>query len=120
VEVGPADFVARTPVADFRGAWEALGGDGELVESFALAFKSVAEAVAAVVELLGMAPCEGTGAVKPGVAKHSVYLAGTFLGDVRVLARLMVTLDAENGCVLKIGIRAADAAVAQLLMDTIS
>jgi len=90
VEVGPADFVAKVATPDFRAAWEALGTDGELVESFALPFKTVHEAVAAVVDLLGMVACEGTGTVKVGVTKHSALLSGVFLGDIKALARLMV------------------------------
>lgn len=95
----------------------------QVLESYALSFKSVAEAVSAVVDTLGMAPCEGTGAVKPGIATHNAYLAGVFVGGTKVLARMQVTLDAADagaGCVLKIGIRSEDRDVSQLLMDTIS
>jgi coatomer protein complex subunit gamma len=101
----------------------------QVLESYGLAFKSVAEAVAAVVDTLGMAPCEGTGAVKPGTSKHNAYLSGVFLGGVKVLARMQVSMDAAGdagggsgpgGCVLKIGIRSEDRDVSQLLMDTIS
>jgi coatomer protein complex subunit gamma len=119
VEVGPADFVARVAVADFRAAWEALGAGGEVLEAFALNFKSVAEAVAAIIDTLGLAPCEGSGGVKAGTNKHQAMLAGTFLGDVKVLSRLQVTLDAETGCSLKIAIRAADKAFSEMLMQTI-
>lgn len=54
VEVGPADFVAPVPVADFRAAWEGLGPAGEVLETFQLPIKSVADAVASVVAMLGM------------------------------------------------------------------
>jgi CubicO group peptidase (beta-lactamase class C family) len=103
----------------FRAAWEALGAGGEVLEAFALNFKSVAEAVAAIIDTLGLAPCEGSGGVKAGTNKHQAMLAGTFLGDVKVLSRLQVTLDAETGCSLKIAIRAADKAFSEMLMQTI-
>jgi coatomer protein complex subunit gamma len=74
----------------------------------------------AVFDALGLAPCEGTGAVKAGTNKHSALLAGVFLGGVKVLARLLVTLDAETGCVLKLAVRADDRDVAELLMGSIS
>ena len=104
-----------------------MGADGELLESYALAFKSVADATRAVIDTLGMAACEGTGSVKPGIATHNAYLAGVFLGGVKVLARMQVSLaDAaagagvDSGCVLKIGIRSEDRDVSALLMETIS
>ena len=124
LELTPADYVAAVPVPEFRSAWTALGAEGEVLESYGLGFKSVAEAVAAVVDTLGMAPCEGTGVVKAGIATHNAYLAGVFVGGTKVLARLQVTLDAGGegggGCVLKIGIRSENRDVSQMLMDTIS
>lgn len=45
VDITPADYVAPMPVADFRSAWEGLGVDGEVLESYGLPFKSVSEAV---------------------------------------------------------------------------
>jgi len=120
LDVTPADYVAPVPVSEFRAAWEAMGGGGEVVEQFGLPFKSVGEAVAAVVDTLGLAPCDGTGAVKPGTSKHNAYLAGVFLGGVKVLARMQVTYDADAGCVLKIGIRSDDRDVSELLMSCVS
>jgi hypothetical protein len=54
VEVGPADFVAPVAVGDFRAAWESLGPAGEVLETFQLPIKSVADAVTSVVGMLGM------------------------------------------------------------------
>ena len=70
--------------------------------------------------LLGLSPVDGTGTVKPGAAKHQAFMAGTFLGGVRVLARSQVTIDADAGCVLKLAIRSEDRDVSQLLMDCVS
>jgi hypothetical protein len=72
-----------------------------------------------------MSPCEGTGTVKPGAAKHNAYLAGVFLGGIKTLARMQLSLaegdpSGNSGVVLKIGLRSEDRAVAQLLMDLIS
>lgn len=121
-----ADYVARTPVGDFRTAWEQLGAEGEVLESFVLSAKSVSEAAAGVFEALGLAPCENTGTVKAGATKHGAFLSGTFLGDVKVLARLQLTAEAGEGgaagggCLLKIAIRSEDRGVSELLLSTIS
>ncbi len=159
-DVGPSDFVARVPVADFRAAWEAIGDDNSVQEAFGLSFKTVPEAVVrergrkggrrerlaqasrahhvpltrpprpcfslppalqnAVFDTLGLAPCEGTGAVKAGTNKHQALLSGVFMGGIKVLARLRVTLEAETGVILNIAIRAEDKAVAELLMSVIA
>ena len=94
------------------------------------------------------APCEGTGAVKQGALKHNAYLAGRFLGDVPVLARMQVRERGERdeeagvplglrgshlspphqvtadeggaGCTLKIGVRASDPGVSELLVNAIA
>jgi len=115
VELTPADFLVRKPVPEFRAAWDAMPAAGEVLDSFGLPHKSVAEAVAAVVDALGLAPCEGTGAVKAGAPKHAAYLAGTFLGGVRVLARIAVSLEGADGCVLKLNVRAEDEGLPEAL-----
>lgn len=119
VEVSPADFVQRVPVGDFRAAWEAMGADNEMMESFGLSFKNLTEAMSALLETLGLAACEGTGNVKPGTPKHAAYLAGTFLGGVKVLGRMQLSLEGENNCILKLAIRSEDAGVTQALMGLI-
>lgn len=127
VEVGPADYVAPALVADFRAAWDAAGAECEEVQdSFGLSFKSVPEAVAAVIETLGLTPQEGTGAVKPTATKHAAFLAGTFLGDTPVLGRMLLALDeadaggAPSGCTLRIALRCANKGVSELLIAALS
>jgi coatomer subunit gamma len=119
VEVPTSEFMAKVAVSNFRAAWEGLSEDGEVLESFALSFKTVPEAVTAVLDFLGMAPCDGTGVVKDGSTKHNAYLSGVFLGGIRVLARMAVVIDDTNGCVLKIAVRSEDADVSRLVADCI-
>ena len=80
---------------------------------------TVAEAVAATIDTLGLAPCEGSGQVKAGGNKHQALLSGVLLGDVRVLARMIVTLD-ESGCTLKLAVRAPTKDVAELIMSCVT
>ena len=119
VELNTSEFMAKVPVSNFRAAWEALGEDGEVLESFALSFKTVPEAVTAVLDFLGMAPCDGTGVVKDGSTKHNAYLSGVFLGGVKVLARMAIVIDDAQGCVLKIAVRSEDADISRLVADCI-
>ena len=122
VPVGPSDYVAPAHIPDFRAAWEAMGGDAGVQEAFTLSHKSVADAVADVVATLQLTPQDGTGAVKPSASKHAVYLAGSFLGDTVVLARMMVAMEeAEGGggqaCILRIEFRCKNRDVSELLMQ---
>lgn len=118
VELSTATFMANREVAGFRGEWEAMGTDGEVLESYALAFKDAATAVDAVLAFLGMAACEGTGEVKEGATRHNAYLSGVFLGGFKVLARMAVSVDGGD-CVLKIAVRSEDGDVSRLVADCI-
>lgn len=54
-----ADYMLKVAVSNFKNAWESMGEDGERVDEYGLGPRgSLAEAVRAVVDLLGMQPCE--------------------------------------------------------------
>lgn len=49
----------KVPVANFKNAWESMGPENEQVDEYALGVReSLAEAVSAVINILGMQPCE--------------------------------------------------------------
>ena len=97
-----------------------MSPEGEVVESFALSFKTVSDAVTAVLDFLGMAACDGTGVVKEGANKHNGYLSGVFLGGIRVLARVALVIeDPASGCILKIAVRSEDPDISRLVADCI-
>lgn len=59
LEVVAADYMLRVGVSNFRNAWESMGADCERVDEYGLGPReSLAEAVNAVINLLGMQPCE--------------------------------------------------------------
>ncbi|WRX18475.1 Coatomer [Theobroma cacao] len=60
LEVVAADYMLKVGVSNFRNAWESMGADCERVDEYGLGPRdSLAEAVNAVINLLGMQPCEG-------------------------------------------------------------
>jgi coatomer protein complex subunit gamma len=80
-----------------------VGSDAEQFDKFALAqFKTVQSAADAVIDFLGMGPCEGTGSVPSKARQHVLLLSGLFVGGVRVLARILLALDAKQGTTLKV------------------
>lgn len=49
----------KVGVSNFRNAWESMGADWERVDEYGLGPReSLAEAVSAVINLLGLQPCE--------------------------------------------------------------
>merc|ERR1711862_415831 len=118
--MGPtSDFMAKVPVGDFRKSWETMGNGNEVLEKFSLQFKKLEDAVTAVIDFLGMSPCDGTGSIKAnaGGKPHMLHLSGVFVGGTSVLARAQVAMDATGGgVVLKIAVRSEDQAIVGLLL----
>lgn len=119
LEITTADFMAKVVVPDFRKAWETVGNANEVLEKFALQFQTQQDAVAAVLEFLGMQPCDGTAVVKPGGKPHMLHLSGVFVTGQKVLSRAQIALQQTGGVVLKIAVRSDDAAVSRLVADCI-
>ncbi|GKY91715.1 hypothetical protein MPSEU_000143300 [Mayamaea pseudoterrestris] len=121
LEISTSDFMAKIASPDFRKAWEAIGNENEVLEKFALQFKSLEDAVTAVVDFLGMQPCDGTATVKaatPG-KPHMLHLSGVFVSGQQVLSRAQIALQSAGGVVLKIAVRSDDADVSRMVADCI-
>lgn len=103
----------------FKSAWEDLGPDNEVADSFTLDQDSVPEAVAAIVELLGMAPFENTQVVNDRASSHVLLMAGVFFPGVHCLlhAKFAVTSDCV---VLDMVCRSQDPAVSELIASSIA
>jgi hypothetical protein len=58
-DIVAADYMLRVGVSNFRNAWENMDLDSERIDEYGLgARESLAEAVSAVINILGMQPCE--------------------------------------------------------------
>lgn len=123
LEISTSDFMAKVTVPDFRKAWETAGNGNEVLEKFALQFKKMDEALAAVISFLGMQPCDGTGQLKPenlsGAKPHMLHMSGAFVTGSQVLARAQVAMQPTGGVILKIAVRSDDSAVSRMVADCI-
>jgi coatomer protein complex subunit gamma len=123
LEISTSDFMAKVTVPDFRKAWETAGNANEVLEKYALQFKKMEDAVSAVVDFLGMQPCDGTGSIKPIAAgkPHLLHLSGVFVSGQQVLARAQIAMQGENGAgvILKIAVRSDDETVSRMVADCI-
>ncbi|CAA6653574.1 unnamed protein product [Spirodela intermedia] len=109
VEVSAADYMLKVGVSNFRNAWESLGPDNERVDEYGLgARETLAEAVAAVISILGMQPCEGTEVVPANSRSHTSLLSGVFIGGARVLVRLSFGIEGSKQVAMKLAVRSDD------------
>lgn len=106
--------------SSFKAAWEALGPENEVADSFMLEqHDNVASAVAAVVELLGMSACEGTGKANERARGHILLMTGVFIPGVQVMMHAKFQLVSE--CVaLELVLRSEDAGVSEIVSNSIS
>lgn len=116
----PVDFIAPSAVTNFGATWDEIGAGAEKFEKFALAqYKSVQPAADAVIDFLGLAPCEGTGSVPAKARQHMLLLSGLFVGGVRVLARILLASDEGQGTTLKLAVRSTSMEVTQTVIECI-
>lgn len=121
LEVNPADYMLKVGVSNFKNAWESLGADNERVDDYGLGVReSLVEAVKAVIELLGMQPCEGTDVVQSNSRSHTCLLAGRFIGDVQVLVRLSFGIDGPNQVAMRVAVRSEDEYVSGVIHDIVN
>lgn len=105
--------------SSFKAAWEALGADNEVADSFNLEQNTIPEAVKVVSELLGMSACEGTEVVNDRASSHTLLLTGVFYPGVQTLlhGKFEITTD----CVaLDLTVRAENPDVSELLASSIA
>ncbi|KAK3240866.1 hypothetical protein CYMTET_49332 [Cymbomonas tetramitiformis] len=121
IEVSVLDYLQKTAVSNFRKSWEDIDEEMEQTSVYGLgARESLQEAVEAVMEILGMQPCEGTEVVPPNARSHTSLLSGNFVGNCQVLVRLYFGVDQSNAVAVKVAVRCEDAAVSELVHQIIS
>ncbi|KAI3969838.1 hypothetical protein MKX01_038306 [Papaver californicum] len=121
LEVGSADFMLKVGVSNFRNAWESMGEEYEKVDEYGLGVReSLAEAVNAVINILGMQPCEGTEVVPSNSRSHTCLLSGVFIGNLRVLVRLSFGIEGPKQVAMKLAVRSEDQAVCEAIHEIVA
>ncbi|KAK3022029.1 hypothetical protein RJ639_047419 [Escallonia herrerae] len=121
LEVVSADYVLKVGVSNFKNAWESMGPDCERVDEYGLGPReSLAEAVSAVINLLGLQPCEGTEAVPSNSRSHTCLLSGVFIGNVKVLVRLSFGIDGPKEVAMKLAVRSEDESVSDAIHEIVA
>lgn len=121
LEVGSADFMLKVGVSNFRNAWESMGDEYEKVDEYGLGVReSLAEAVNAIINILGMQPCEGTEVVASNSRSHTCLLSGVFVGNIRVLVRLSFGIEGPKQVAMKLAVRSEDQAVCEAIHEIVA
>ncbi|XP_071691790.1 coatomer subunit gamma-like [Rutidosis leptorrhynchoides] len=120
-EVVSADYMLKVGVSNFRNAWENLGEGFERVDEYGLGPRdSLKEAVSAVINLLGMQPCEGTEVVAANSRSHTCLLSGVYIGNVKVLVRLSFGVDSAKEVAMKLAVRSEDESVSDAIHELVA
>eukprot|EP00090_Calanus_glacialis_P024290 TRINITY_DN3771_c0_g1_i1.p1 TRINITY_DN3771_c0_g1~~TRINITY_DN3771_c0_g1_i1.p1 ORF type:complete len:881 (-),score=314.94 TRINITY_DN3771_c0_g1_i1:145-2787(-) len=118
IEVAVADYVQRVMKGNFGAAWEELGQENELEDTFSLPFKTLEEAVKNIVVYLGLQPCERSDKVPEGKSSHTLLLSGVFRGGHQVLVRTKLAL--SDGVAMQLTVRAEDSMVAEIMTTAVA
>ena len=78
LDITVADYVQRVMKGNFAAAWEELGEENELEDTYSLPFKTLDEAVKNLCMYLGLQPCERSDRVPEGKSSHTLLLSGVF------------------------------------------
>ncbi|KAH0461510.1 hypothetical protein IEQ34_009085 [Dendrobium chrysotoxum] len=120
-QVVAADYMLRVSVLNFKNAWESMGPDCERIDKYGLGVgESLAEAITAIINILGMQPCEGTDVVPNNARSHTCLLSGVFIGNVKVLVRLSFRFDGPKKVVMKLAVRSEDEAISDAIHEIVA
>ncbi|PIN22115.1 Vesicle coat complex COPI, gamma subunit [Handroanthus impetiginosus] len=120
-EVVAADYILKVGVSNFKNAWESMDPETERVDEYGLGPReNLAEAVIAVINLLGMQPCEGTEVVSNNSRSHTCLLSGVYIGNVKVLVRLSFGIDGAKEVAMKLAVRSEDETVSDAIHEIVA
>ena len=74
----------------------------------------------AVIEYLGLQPCENSANPAEGARTLTVLLSGLFLGGVQVLAIVNLRVDSPKAVGMRLTVRSTDMAVSQFVASSVA
>jgi len=120
LELVAADFVKKVAVVDFKEAWSTIGADCEVVETFQLTYPSLKQAMDAVIDYLGLQPCDNSATPAEGARTHTVLLSGIFLGGVQVFAIVNLRVDSPKAVGMRLMVRSTDMGISQFVASSVA
>nr|CAB3232871.1 coatomer subunit gamma-2-like [Phallusia mammillata] len=118
VDITVADHVQKVLKANFGAAWEEVGDENQLEDTYALStVNTLQDAVKDISKYLGMQACERSDKVPEGKSAHTLFLAGVFRGGHDVLARAKLVL--KDGVTMQLTVRSTDIDAAQVITSAV-
>jgi len=99
LEIGICDYIQKLTINNFQQVWDELGEDYQHTENLSVPLaqgKSIQDTVNDVCEFFGMQPIDHSEKVTPKKKKHVLFLAGKFVGGIKVLVRARMKQDSDN------------------------
>jgi len=120
LELASADFMKKVPVVDFKEAWSTIGAEHEVVETFSLTYPAIKAAQDAVIDFLGMQPCDNSANPAEDARTHTVLLSGLFLGGVQVFAIVNLRVDTPKAVGMRLTVRSTDLGISQFVASSVA
>jgi hypothetical protein len=128
VEISEGDFVRQGIVSEanrrrvlslpeFKEQWESM--EGRCVKKFRLATPELQVAVDMLLGMLGMMPVESSGQVPPDRTQHTLNAYGTWLGGMRVFARVAMKGDDNGQTLVRVAVHSPDQTISDALAAAI-
>ncbi|KAJ3423416.1 coatomer subunit gamma [Anaeramoeba flamelloides] len=95
IQIAVSDFIQPKKFNSFDQAWKKLSEKNakEMSQTFSLSsMKDIKNSVSTMIDYLGMSACNDTDVVKKGSKKHLLLLAGSFVGNIPVLTKILMKL----------------------------
>uniref|UniRef100_T1IMS8 Coatomer subunit gamma n=1 Tax=Strigamia maritima TaxID=126957 RepID=T1IMS8_STRMM len=119
LEVTLADHMQRVMKPNFAAAWEEVGAENELQDTYALSTVStIDEAIKNIIQFLGMQPCERSDKVGEGKTSHTLFLSGTFRGGHECLVRAKLAA-LNEGVTMNLTVRSTDPHVTEIITGAV-
>jgi len=119
IDISVADYVQRVMKGNFSSAWEELGAENELEDTYSLAtMKTLEEAIKNIILYLGLQPCERSDKVAEGKSSHTLLLSGVYRGGHEVLVRAKLAL--SEGVAMQLTVRSQDPSVSEVLATAVA
>ncbi|CAI2167312.1 8121_t:CDS:10 [Funneliformis geosporum] len=119
IEIVTGDHILPTYINDFQNAWDSMGEEGQVIETFALtAAKSLKDACTTLIDLLGMGPVENSG-TPTSPSLHTLMLSGTFLGNIKVLAKSRMTYSPSSGVTMELSVRSSSEEISRIVIGSV-
>ena len=83
-------------------------------------YTSLQQAMDAVIDYLGLQPCDNSASVAEGARTHTVLLSGVFLGGVQVFAIVNLRVDSPKAVGMRLTVRSTDMSISQFVASSVA